>query len=580
MSRSRKLVRTAGSRNRQEEFVQRESYVHGNSGRPLIGKTIGTLLDEVSATDGSRDALVVAHQGIRWTYAELKSRSDAFASGLLALGLEPGDRVGIWSPNCAEWTIAQFATAKAGLILVNINPAYRLSELEHVLRAVGCRALITAARFKSSDYIAMIRELVPELASANGELQSARLPELRHVISIAGKHDGCLLFDWILERGKQAGNSRLESVSASVQMDDAVNIQFTSGTTGLPKGATLSHHNLINNAFFVGEATGIEPGSRVCIPVPLYHCFGMVMGNLGCVTHAATMVYPSESFDPLKTLEVVETERCDILYGVPAMFIAQLNCSELSRFDLSSLRRGIMAGAPCPIEVMKEVASTMHMSEITIAYGMTETSPVSFQSSRDDPLELRVSTVGRIQPHLEVKIVDRQGQIVPRGEPGELCTRGYSVMLGYWNDEARTKEAVDSAGWMHTGDLATIDDNGYCRIVGRIKDMVIRGGENIYPREVEEYLYRHPDIQDVQVFGVPDAKYGEELCAWIVVKSGASLDEESVRRFCRDRISHYKIPRYLRFVESFPSTVTGKVQKFAMREAMIEEFARAAKISA
>jgi len=567
-------------RYRREVFVKRESYVHGNSGAPLIGKTIGALLDDVSATDGTREALVVAHQKIRWTYAELKSRSDAFASGLLALGLEPGDRVGIWSPNCAEWTIAQFATAKAGLILVNINPAYRLSELEHVLHAVGCRALITAAHFKTSNYIAMIRELVPELGNGGGELHGSRLPELRYVISIAGKHDGCLSFASILERGEEAGNERLESLSRTIQVDDAVNIQFTSGTTGLPKGATLSHHNLINNAFFVGEATGIEPGSRVCIPVPLYHCFGMVMGNLGCVTHSATMVYPSESFDPLSTLEALEAERCDVLYGVPTMFIAQLNHPEFSRFDLSSLRRGIMAGAPCPIEVMKEVASTMHMSEITIAYGMTETSPVSFQSSRDDPLELRVSTVGRIQPHLEVKIVDRYGRVVPRGEAGELCTRGYSVMLGYWNDEARTKEAVDSAGWMHTGDLATIDEHGYCRIVGRIKDMVIRGGENIYPREVEEYLYRHPDIQDVQIFGVPDLKYGEELCAWIISKSGATLDEEGVRSFCQDRISHYKIPRYIRFVESFPSTVTGKVQKFAMREAMIEEFARLLRVSA
>ncbi|QPF93587.1 AMP-binding protein [Bradyrhizobium commune] len=560
--------------------MPRESYVHGSSGPPLIGKTVGALLDEVSATDGSREALVVTHQNIRWTYAELKSRSDAFASGLLALGLQAGDRVGIWSPNCAEWTIAQFATAKAGLVLVNINPAYRLSELEHVLRAVGCRALISAARFKSSDYVAMIRELVPELASANGELHGARLPELRHVIAIAGKHEGCLTFDWVMERGRQVGNARLDAVSAAVQMDDAVNIQFTSGTTGLPKGATLSHHNLINNALFVGETTGIEPGSRVCIPVPLYHCFGMVMGNLGCVTHAATMVYPSESFDPLRTLETLEAERCDVLYGVPTMFIAQLNHPEFSRFDLSSLRRGIMAGAPCPIEVMKEVASKMHMSEITIAYGMTETSPVSFQSSRDDPLELRVSTVGRIQPHLEVKIVDRQGRVLPRGEAGELCTRGYSVMLGYWNDEVRTKEAIDSAGWMHTGDLATIDEEGYCRIVGRIKDMVIRGGENIYPREVEEYLYRHPQIQDVQVFGVPDTKYGEELCAWIITKAGTTLDEENVRKFCQDRISHYKIPRYIRFVENFPSTVTGKIQKFAMREAMIEEFGRATKVDA
>jgi fatty-acyl-CoA synthase len=556
--------------------VPRESYVHGNSGSPLIGKTIVALLDEVSATDGSREALVVAHQKIRWTYSELKSRSDAFASGLLSLGLEPGDRVGVWAPNCAEWTIAQFATAKAGLILVNINPAYRLSELEHVLRAVGCRALITAARFKTSDYIAMIRELVPELGNGSGELKSLRLPELRHVISIGGdSYAGCLAFDRVMDRGKQLGSQRLNSVAAAVQMDDPVNIQFTSGTTGLPKGATLSHHNLINNAFFVGEATGIMRGSRVCIPVPLYHCFGMVMGNLGCVTHAATMVYPSESFDPLKTLETIEAERCDVLYGVPTMFIAQLNHPEFSRFNLSSLRRGIMAGAPCPIEVMKQVASTMHMSEITIAYGMTETSPVSFQSSRDDPLELRVSTVGRIQPHLEVKIVDRDGRVLPRGEAGELCTRGYSVMLGYWNDEARTNEAVDSAGWMHTGDLATIDDNGYCRIVGRIKDMVIRGGENIYPREVEEYLYGHPDIRDVQVFGVPDPKYGEELCAWIVSRAGAALDEEGIRRFCQDRISRHKIPRHIRFVESFPSTVTGKVQKFAMRDAMIEEFARA-----
>jgi fatty-acyl-CoA synthase len=554
--------------------VPLESYVHGNSGPPLIRKTIGALLDEVSAADGSREALVVAHQNIRWTYSQLKSRSDAFASGLLALGLEPGDGVGIWAPNCAEWTIAQFATAKAGLILVNINPAYRLSELEHVLRAVGCRALITAVRFKTSDYIGMIHELVPELADADDELHSARLPELRHVISIAGKHAGCKSFDWVLERGQQAGNQRLEAVSATIQIDDAVNIQFTSGTTGLPKGATLSHHNLINNAFFVGEATGIEAGSRVCIPVPLYHCFGMVMGNLGCVTHAATMVYPSESFDPLKTLETVAVERCDVLYGVPTMFIAQLNHAEFARFDLSSLRRGIMAGAPCPIEVMKEVASKMHMSEITIAYGMTETSPVSFQSSRDDPLELRVSTVGRVQPHLEVKIIDRDGHLVPRGEAGELCTRGYSVMLGYWNDGARTSEAIDSAGWMHTGDLATIDEYGYCRIVGRIKEMVIRGGENIYPREVEEYLYRHPDIQDVQVFGVPDTKYGEELCAWIVSRAGATLDAEAVRSFCQNRISHYKIPRHIRFVESFPSTVTGKVQKFAMREVMIEELSR------
>jgi fatty-acyl-CoA synthase len=554
--------------------MQRESYVHGSSGAPLIGKTIGSFLDDVAARDGSRLALVVRHQNVRWTYAELKERSADFAAGLLELGLNPGDRIGIWAPNCAEWTLAQFATAKAGLILVNINPAYRLSELEHVLRVVGCRALITATRFKSSDYIAMIRELVPELRDAGKPIRSSRLPELRHVITISGEHCGGVPFELILVRGKQVGRERLEAVSTPIQMDDAVNIQFTSGTTGLPKGATLSHHNLINNAFFVGEATGIGPGSRVCIPVPLYHCFGMVMGNLGCLTHSATMVYPSESFDPLKTLEAIEAEKCDVLYGVPTMFIAELNHPEFKRLDLSSLRRGIMAGAPCPIEVMKEVASTMHMSEITIAYGMTETSPVSFQSSRDDPLELRVSTVGKVQPHLEVKIVDRDGRVVPRGEAGELCTRGYSVMLGYWNDEARTREAVDSSRWMHTGDLATLDDDGYCRIVGRLKDMVIRGGENIYPREVEEYLYQHPQIQDVQVFGVPDEHYGEELCAWIIVKAGCDLDEDGIRSFCQNRISHYKIPRYIRFVESFPSTVTGKVQKFAMREAMIETLAR------
>jgi len=370
---------------------------------------------------------------------------------------------------------------------------------------------------------------------------------------------------------------RAAARAAAVDPDDLAFLMYTSGTTGFPKGATLSHHNILNNGYFVGQGCGYTEADRVCIPVPYYHCFGMVMGNLGCLTHAATMVYPGESFEPATTLKAIHAEKCDVLYGVPTMFIAQLNHPEFKQYDVSSLRRGIMAGAPCPVEVMKEVISRMHMSEITIAYGMTETSPVSFQSSRDDPLELRVSTVGRIQPHLEVKIVDRDGRIVSRGEAGELCTRGYSVMLGYWNDEARTKEAIDSTGWMHTGDLATIDEDGYCRIVGRIKDMVIRGGENIYPREVEEYLYGHPDIQDVQVFGVPDKKYGEELCAWIVTKGGADLDEEGIRKFCQDRISHYKIPRYIRFVESFPSTVTGKVQKFAMREAMIEEFARATK---
>src|SRR6266700_1587425 len=513
--------------------MARGSYVHGNSGAPLIGATIGDFLKAVAASHGAQEALIVPEQGVRWTYAELLQRSDAFAAGLLSLGLKPGDRVGIWAPNCAEWTVAQFATARAGLILVTINPAYRTSELEHALKAVACSALIAATCFRGSDYIAMLRELAPELDASAEELVSARLPALRRVITLGdGVHAGCIPFAAVAARATQADREALESIAADVQMDDPVNIQFTSGTTGLPKGATLSHHNLLNNGFFVGAATGIEPGSRVCIPVPLYHCFGMVMGNLGCLTHTSTMIYPSESFDPASSLRAIEAFRCDVLYGVPTMFIAILSQEDFANYDLSSLRRGIMAGGPCPIEVMREVASKMNMGEITIAYGMTETSPVSFQSSRDDPLELRVSTVGRIQPHLEVKIVDRDGRVVARGEAGELCTRGYSVMLGYWNDEARTRDAIDSAGWMHTGDLATIDNDGYCRIVGRIKDMVIRGGENIYPREIEEFLHRHPDIQDVQVIGVPDEKYGEELCAWVVPRAGATLDEESVRAFC------------------------------------------------
>ncbi len=558
--------------------MTQESYVRGDTSPPLIGATIGAYLDDVARRDGTREALVIPHQAVRWTYADLKARSDDFAAGLLSLGLEPGDRVGIWAPNCAEWVVAQFATAKAGLILVNINPAYRTSELEHVLRAVECRALITATRFKSSDYLAMLIALAPELAEDSDVLMSATLPALRHVITIGDEiHAGCALFAAISGHADEDVRRRLERVAATIDAHAPVNIQFTSGTTGLPKGATLSHRNLINNGFFVGEATGIEPGSRVCIPVPLYHCFGMVMGNLGCLTHAATMVYPGESFESSATLAAIEAEKCDVLYGVPTMFIAQLNHPEFAQCDVSSLRRGIMAGAPCPVEVMKEVMSKMHMTEITIAYGMTETSPVSFQSSRDDPLDLRVSTVGRVQPHLEVKIVGHDGNVVPRGEPGELCTRGYSVMLGYWGDEVRTKEAVDAGGWMHTGDLATIDEDGYCRIVGRIKDMVIRGGENIYPREIEEFLHRHPDVQDVQVVGVPDERYGEELCAWIVPRAGAILDEESIRAFCRGQVAHYKVPRYVRLVNGFPTTVTGKVQKFQIREQMIKELAQSSR---
>ncbi|MGH6997688.1 MAG: AMP-binding protein, partial [Phenylobacterium sp.] len=542
-----------------------------------LGQTIGAAFDATCAAHPHVPALISRHQQIRWTYAEMKQRVDALAAGFLALGLEPGDRVGIWAPNCAEWALTQFATAKAGLILVNINPAYRVAEAEYALNKVGCKALVTAVAHKTSEYLHMLRELAPELsASRPGDLQAARLPSLRWVITLGEQdHAGCLAFHQACDAGTAADRQRLAEIEPTLQFDDPINIQFTSGTTGFPKGATLSHHNILNNGFFVAEAIRLQVGERLCIPVPLYHCFGMVMGNLGCVTHAATMVYPSDGFDPLAVLEAVEAEACAALYGVPTMFIAILGHERFGHFDLSSLRTGIMAGSPCPIEVMRQVIDQMHMPEVTIAYGMTETSPVSFQSGADDRLEVRVSTVGRIHPHVEVKVVDADGRIVPRGETGELCTRGYSVMLGYWADEARTAEAIDKGGWMHTGDLATIDADGCANIVGRIKDMVIRGGENVYPREIEEYLYRHPAIQDVQVIGVPDARYGEELCAWIVLKPGESLTPDAVREFCKGQIAHYKIPRHIRFVESFPTTVTGKVQKFAMRETMISELSLA-----
>jgi fatty-acyl-CoA synthase len=548
------------------------SYVHGSSGPPLIGRTIGAYFDEVASRDGHEMALIVRHQGIRWTYRELKAQVDAMAAGLLALGLAPGDRVGIWAPNRFEWTVTQFATAKAGLILVNINPAYRVAEVEYALNKVGCKALVLARSHKTSDYLTMLRELAPELEGATaGNLKAARLPHLRVVVLLDGAAAGCFNFAEIGGFGGTAEQTRLAQLAGELQFDDPINIQFTSGTTGFPKGATLSHHNILNNGFFVAEAIKLQRGERLCIPVPLYHCFGMVMGNLGCLTHSATMVYPGEGFDPLATLEAVEAERCAGLYGVPTMFIAELNHAEFKRFDLRSLRTGIMAGSPCPIEVMKRVVDEMNMAEVTIAYGMTETSPVSLQSGIDDPLDLRVSTVGKIQPHLEVKIVDANGRIVPRGTTGELCTRGYSVMLGYWDDGERTNEAIDAAGWMHTGDLAAMNAEGYCNIVGRIKDMVIRGGENVYPREIEEFLYRHPAIEDVQIVGIPDAKYGEELCAWIVVKSGTALDEGAVQDFCRGQIAHYKIPRHIRFVAGFPTTVSGKVQKYLIREAMVAE---------
>ena len=550
-----------------------QSYVHGASDKQLIGQTIGRFFDEACARHAEREALVVRHQNVRLTYAQLKSRVDALACGLMRLGLAPGERIGIWSQNTLEWTLTQFASAKAGLVLVNINPAYRRSELEYALNKVGCRALVLSPAFKTSNYLEMIADLAPELGHCEpGLLRSHRLPSLEMVIRMgADSSPGMINFDELLRAPSREELTALAVLSEKLQFDDPINIQFTSGTTGHPKGATLSHHNILNNGFFVGEAIKLVPGDRLCIPVPLYHCFGMVMGNLGCLTHGATMVYPAEAFEPLAVLETVAQEKCTGLYGVPTMFIAALDHPRFADFDLSSLRTGIMAGSPCPIEVMKRVIGKMNMAEVTIAYGMTETSPVSFQSGTDDPIDRRVSTVGRVQPHLEVKIVDNESRIVPRGQSGELCTRGYSVMLGYWDDEARTKEAIDAGGWMHTGDLAVIDDEGYCNIVGRIKDMVIRGGENIYPREIEEFLYAHPKVLDVQVVGIPDQRFGEELCAWIILREGERLSEDEVREYCKGQIAHYKIPRYIRFVDSFPMTVTGKIQKFLIRQKMKEE---------
>jgi fatty-acyl-CoA synthase len=549
-----------------------QSYVHGASGAPLIGETIGALLERVTAEAPDRPALVARHQGVRWTYAELNRRADDLAAGLLALGLQPADRIGIWSPNASEWVVTQFASAKAGLILVNINPAYRSHEAEYALNKVGCKALILSPGFKGNDYFASLRALAPEIDAATpGALSAARLPQLETVIRLGvEKTAGMLNFADVAAPATGAQLSDLAALGRRLQFDDPINIQFTSGTTGAPKGATLTHHNIVNNGYFIGEAMRLKPADRLCIPVPYYHCFGMVLGNLACVTHGACMVSPSEGFDPLATLETVEAERCTGLHGVPTMFIAMLDHPEFARFDLNSLRTGIMAGSPCPVEVMRRVVDQMHMSEVTIAYGMTETSPVSFQSAHDDPLERRVSTVGRVQPHIEVKIVDSAGRIVPPGATGELLTRGYSVMRGYWGDPAGTAAAIDAARFMHTGDLATIDAEGYCNIVGRLKDMVIRGGENVYPREVEEFLYAHPAIADVQVFGVPDPRYGEELCAWIKLREGAVLSEDEVVAFCRGSIAHYKAPKYVRFVQEFPMTVTGKVQKFLMRQTMID----------
>ena len=520
------------------------SYASGPREPPLRAQTIGRMWDEAVAAHAEVDALVSRHQGIRWKYSELGAEVDRCARGLLSAGVLRGDRVGIWSPNCAEWVVTQFATAKIGAILVNVNPSYRASELEYALNQSGCSLLILAPGFKDADYVELV--------------SSVRAPALRKRVLLGPE------WDELLDGG---ADESLASGEAELDFDQPINIQYTSGTTGFPKGATLSHHNILNNGFFVGEELGYTSADRVCVPVPFYHCFGMVLGNLAIVTHGACIIVPSEAFEPRAVLEAVEAERCTSLYGVPTMFIAELEDPDFGRFDLSSLRTGIMAGSPCPVEVMRRVKSEMHMDEVTICYGMTETSPVSTQTARDDPIEKQVGTVGRVHPHLEVKVVDpATGLTVQRGEAGELCTRGYSVMLGYWEDLDSTRRAIDEPRWMHTGDLATMDEDGYVDIVGRIKDLIIRGGENVYPREVEEFLHTHPAIADVQVIGIPDERYGEEICAWVVLREGAELADEELREFCSGQIARYKIPRYVRFVDGFPMTVTGKIQKHEMRE--------------
>jgi fatty-acyl-CoA synthase len=534
------------------------SYAHGASSTQLLGETIGANLERTTARVPDHDALVSVHQNLRYTYREFNAAVDQLAKGFLARGLVKGDRVGVWSPNYAEWALTQYATAKIGVILVNINPAYRVHELAYVLNQSGCRLLVAAPSFKTSDYRAMVAEVQPNTPN----LESATFffsPE----------------WDALVASGASVADEDLQARGATLQCDDAINIQYTSGTTGFPKGATLSHHNILNNGYFVGEGLKYTESDRVCIPVPLYHCFGMVMGNLGCTTHGAAMIYPEAAFDPAATLRALSSEKCTSLFGVPTMFIAELGHADMATTDFSTMRTGLMAGSPCPVEVMKQVTSTMHMPEVGIAYGMTETSPVSTQTATDDNLDRRTGTVGQPGPHIEVKIVDPEtGLVVPRGTPGEFCTRGYSVMLGYWNDDAKTAEAVDTAGWMHTGDLATMDADGYCNIVGRIKDMIIRGGENVYPREIEEYLYTHPGVADVQVIGVPDAKYGEEIAAWIILADSpeaAATDEQSIKDFCKGKIAHYKVPRYVKFTTEFPMTVTGKVRKIEMRETSISE---------
>ncbi|WP_416467777.1 fatty acid CoA ligase family protein [Pseudomonas sp. LFS044] len=551
------------------------SYSQGDQGKALLTQCIGDAFDTTVARFPDREALVVRHQALRYTWRQLADAVDQHARALMALGVQPGDRLGIWAPNCAEWCITQFASAKVGAILVNINPAYRASELDYALGQSGCRWVICADAFKTSDYHAMLSGLVPGLAKGHpGALNCERFPALRGVVSLAvTPPPGFLAWHDLQARAAAVSAEALAERQAQLQPGDPINIQYTSGTTGFPKGATLSHSNILNNGYMVGESLGLTEHDRLVVPVPLYHCFGMVMANLGCMTHGSTLIYPNDAFDPLATLRAVAQEKATALYGVPTMFIAELDHPQRSAFDLSSLRTGIMAGATCPIEVMRRVIDEMHMAEVQIAYGMTETSPVSLQTGANDDLERRVTSVGRTQPRLENKVIDADGNSVPRGEIGELCTRGYSVMLGYWNNPKATAESIDDEGWMHTGDLAVMDEQGYVRIVGRSKDMIIRGGENIYPRELEEFFFTHPAVADVQVIGVPCSRYGEEIVAWVRLHPGHLVTEEELREWARARIAHFKVPRHFRFVDEFPMTVTGKVQKFRMREISIEELA-------
>ncbi len=555
-------------------MMEQASYTCGISDRPLLGVTIGGMFDQIAERYSDNEALVSRHQGLRYTYGRLREEVDRCARALIGLGVRKGQRVGIWAPNCAEWAIVQFATSKLGAILVNINPSYRLNEVQYALRQSGCTWLVIAPEFKTSDYTAMIHELAPEVSrSRPGELAATQLPDLRAVIRLGDDSSpGMLRWDDLLAMAAAVSADDLAERQRQQEFDDPINIQYTSGTTGYPKGATLSHHNILNNGYFVTELLRFTDRDRLLIPVPLYHCFGMVMGNLGCMTHGATMIYPSGGFDPTAVLEAAQAERATALYGVPTMFIAALNHPEFARYDLSSLRTGIMAGSPCPVEVMKQAKTLMHMSDVAIAYGMTETSPVSTQTRIGAPLAKQVGTVGQVHPHVQIKIVDPQtAQVVPIGAQGELCTRGYSVMLGYWDNDEATRGAIDAARWMHTGDLATMDEEGYLNIVGRIKDMIIRGGENVYPREIEEFLYSHPKVQDVQVVGVPDIKFGEEIVAWVRLREGQTATEDEIRDYCRGKIAHYKIPRYVKFVDGFPMTVTGKIQKFVMRETSVKE---------